>query len=137
MQAGRLAACPESLPDSATHPLLSTPVPGKCSAAALDVLANVFREELLPHLLPLLKGLLFHPEWVVKESGILVLGAIAEGECPAGLVGGLTSEPHAAVGPKGAGPGSAVSGLWPQRLRLESSPQPVGLNGTSGPQNAI
>lgn len=53
---------------------------GKCSAAALDVLANVFRDELLPHLLPLLKGLLFHPEWVIKESGILVLGAIAEGE---------------------------------------------------------
>lgn len=40
----------------------------------------MFREELLPHLLPLLKGLLFHPEWVVKESGILVLGAIAEGK---------------------------------------------------------
>ncbi|NXE39175.1 TNPO1 protein, partial [Ptilorrhoa leucosticta] len=50
----------------------------KCSAAALDVLANVFRDELLPHILPLLKELLFHPEWVVKESGILVLGAIAE-----------------------------------------------------------
>ena len=55
-------------------------VSGKCSAAALDVLANVFRDELLPHLLPLLKGLLFHPDWVIKESGILVLGAIAEGE---------------------------------------------------------
>ncbi|NWS23288.1 TNPO2 protein, partial [Pachyramphus minor] len=54
----------------------------KCSAAALDVLANVFREELLPHLLPLLKDLLFHLEWVVKESGILVLGAIAEGDPP-------------------------------------------------------
>lgn len=52
---------------------------GKCSAAALDVLANVFRDDLLPHLLPLLKGLLFHPDWVIKESGILVLGAIAEG----------------------------------------------------------
>lgn len=62
------------------YPTVSPPTPGKCSAAALDVLANVFREELLPHLLPLLKGLLFHPEWVVKESGILVLGAIAEGE---------------------------------------------------------
>lgn len=56
------------------------PFLGKCSAAALDVLANVFREELLPHLLPLLKGLLFHPDWVIKESGILVLGAIAEGK---------------------------------------------------------
>lgn len=53
---------------------------GKCSAAALDVLANVFRDDLLLHILPLLKELLFHPEWVVKESGILVLGAIAEGE---------------------------------------------------------
>jgi hypothetical protein len=52
---------------------------GKCSAAALDVLANVYRDELLPHILPLLKELLFHHEWVVKESGILVLGAIAEG----------------------------------------------------------
>lgn len=52
---------------------------GKCSAAALDVLANVFRDELLPPLLPVLKELLFHPDWVVKESGILVLGAIAEG----------------------------------------------------------
>lgn len=60
------------------HPCLCPP--GKCSAAALDVLANVFREELLPHLLPLLKGLLFHPDWVIKESGILVLGAIAEGK---------------------------------------------------------
>uniref|UniRef100_A0A8B9P3Z6 Transportin-1 n=1 Tax=Apteryx owenii TaxID=8824 RepID=A0A8B9P3Z6_APTOW len=57
----------------------------KCSAAALDVLANVFREELLPHLLLLLKELLFHPEWVIKESGILVLGAIAEG-CMQGMV---------------------------------------------------
>lgn len=55
------------------------PFLGKCSAAALDVLANVFRDELLPHLLPLLKDLLFHPDWVIKESGILVLGAIAEG----------------------------------------------------------
>lgn len=52
---------------------------GKCSAAALDVLANVFRDDLLLHILPLLKELLFHPEWVIKESGILVLGAIAEG----------------------------------------------------------
>ncbi|XP_043920372.1 transportin-1 [Protopterus annectens] len=50
----------------------------KCSAAALDVLANVFRDDLLPHVLPLLKELLFHAEWVIKESGILVLGAIAE-----------------------------------------------------------
>lgn len=67
----------------APHPLPHPPLPpptGKCSAAALDVLANVFRDELLPHLLPLLKGLLFHPDWVIKESGILVLGAIAEGE---------------------------------------------------------
>ena len=53
---------------------------GKCSAAALDVLATVYRDELLPHILPLLKELLFHHEWVVKESGILVLGAIAEGK---------------------------------------------------------
>ena len=53
---------------------------GKCSAAALDVLANVFHDDVLPILLPILKETLFHQDWEVKESGILVLGAIAEGE---------------------------------------------------------
>ena len=52
----------------------------KCSAAALDVLANVFHENLLPILLPILKETLFHTDWEIKESGILVLGAIAEGK---------------------------------------------------------
>jgi len=53
---------------------------GKCSAAALDVLANVFRNDILPIILPILKELLFHQDWELKESGILVLGAIAEGK---------------------------------------------------------
>merc|ERR1719450_2033713 len=35
----------------------------KCSAAALDVLASVFRNDLLPILLPILKETLFHQEW--------------------------------------------------------------------------
>lgn len=51
----------------------------KCSAAALDVLANVFHDELLPDVLPILKETLFHTDWMVKESAILALGAIAEG----------------------------------------------------------
>lgn len=57
----------------------------KCSAAALDVLANVFHEELLGVLLPILKETLFHQDWEIKESAILALGAIAEG-CMAGMV---------------------------------------------------
>lgn len=57
----------------------------KCSAAALDVLANVFREECLPIVLPILKETLFHQTWEVKESGILALGAIAEG-CMSGMI---------------------------------------------------
>lgn len=57
----------------------------KCSAAALDVLANVFREECLPIVLPILKETLFHQTWEVKESGILALGAIAEG-CMTGMI---------------------------------------------------
>ncbi|KAK3755301.1 hypothetical protein QZH41_014609 [Actinostola sp. cb2023] len=61
----------------------------KCSAAALDVLANVFRDDLLPVLLPILKEILFHPDWESKESGILVLGAIAEG-CLNGIAPHLT-----------------------------------------------
>nr|XP_012150199.1 PREDICTED: transportin-1 isoform X5 [Megachile rotundata] len=57
----------------------------KCSAAALDMLANVFREELLPVLVPILKETLFHQDWEIKESGILALGAIAEG-CMSGMI---------------------------------------------------
>ncbi|EDV23327.1 uncharacterized protein TRIADDRAFT_50449 [Trichoplax adhaerens] len=56
----------------------------KCSAAALDILASVFGNDLLPVLLPILKEVLFNSDWVVKESGILVLGAVAEG-CLRGL----------------------------------------------------
>ena len=51
----------------------------KCSAAALDVLSNIFHDELLTYLLPILKESLMSNNWVIQESGILVLGAIAEG----------------------------------------------------------
>ena len=57
----------------------------KCSAAALDVLSNVFHHTLLPVLLPLLKESLFSQQWLVKESSILALGAISEG-CMEGMV---------------------------------------------------
>ncbi len=57
----------------------------KCSAAALDVLSNVFHDSLLPVLLPLLKQNLFSPNWLVKESSILALGAVSEG-CMDGMV---------------------------------------------------
>lgn len=60
----------------------------KCSAAALDVMSNVFRDDILPVLLPILKETLVHQDWAIKESGILVLGAIAEG-CYNGLVSHL------------------------------------------------
>ena len=56
----------------------------KCSAAALDVLASVFRDDMLPVILPILKETLFHSEWEIRESGILALGAIAEG-CMSGM----------------------------------------------------
>ncbi|PAV64728.1 hypothetical protein WR25_20562 [Diploscapter pachys] len=51
----------------------------RCAAASLDVLASIFGKDMLPILLPILKEALSHPEWEVKESGILALGAIAEG----------------------------------------------------------
>ena len=52
----------------------------KCSAAALDVMAVSFGNDLLDILLPYLKERLFSEDWLEKESGILALGAIAEGE---------------------------------------------------------
>ena len=53
----------------------------KCSAAALDVMAVAFEAELLEVLLPYLKVKFFSDNWLDRESGILALGAIAEGEC--------------------------------------------------------
>jgi len=51
----------------------------KCAAAALDVLAVRFRQDLLNVLLPALKEKLWSGSWLERESGILALGAIAEG----------------------------------------------------------
>uniref|UniRef100_A0A183CIR4 Transportin-1 n=1 Tax=Globodera pallida TaxID=36090 RepID=A0A183CIR4_GLOPA len=51
----------------------------KCAAASLDVLSGIFTDTLLVHLLPILNESLFSDQWEVKESGILALGAIAEG----------------------------------------------------------
>lgn len=59
----------------------------KCSAAALDVMAVQFEQDILEILLPLLKERLFSQDWLQREAGILALGAIAEG-CIAGV------EPH-------------------------------------------
>ena len=64
----------------------------KCAAFSLDMLAGVFRDRLLPPLLPLLTQKL-GPEvpWPVRESAILAFGAIASG-CYNGLLpdlGGL------------------------------------------------
>ncbi|WVR08285.1 hypothetical protein IAU60_005332 [Kwoniella sp. DSM 27419] len=59
----------------------------KCSAAALDVMAVSFGTDLLEILLPYLRDRIFDEEWTHRESGILALGAIAEG-CIDGL------EPH-------------------------------------------
>lgn len=57
----------------------------KCSAASLDLLANIYKDQLLPHLLPNI-DLCFREDakWTVRESGILALGAVAEG-CFSGL----------------------------------------------------
>ncbi|KZO90594.1 ARM repeat-containing protein [Calocera viscosa TUFC12733] len=51
----------------------------KCAAAALDVLAVRFGADCLAILLPLLKDRLWHQDWLIRESAVLALGAIAEG----------------------------------------------------------
>lgn len=53
----------------------------KCAAAALDVLAVRFGADLLNVLLAPLKEKLWSADWLQRESGILALGAMAEGEC--------------------------------------------------------
>lgn len=51
----------------------------KCAAAALDVLAVRFGADLLNVLLEPLKLKLWSEDWLQRESGILALGAMAEG----------------------------------------------------------
>jgi len=51
----------------------------KCAAAALDVLAVRFSGDLLNVLLAHLKEKLWSHDWLQRESGILALGAMAEG----------------------------------------------------------
>lgn len=54
----------------------------KCAAAALDVLAVRFSGDLLKVLLGPLKEKLWSGDWLQRESGILALGAMAEGSFP-------------------------------------------------------
>ncbi|KAF7127709.1 hypothetical protein RHSIM_Rhsim11G0193600 [Rhododendron simsii] len=59
----------------------------KCSAAALDILSNVFGDEILPTLMPIVQAKLSttdEPTWKEREAAVLALGAIAEG-CINGL----------------------------------------------------
>ena len=52
----------------------------KCAAAALDVLAVRFGADLMNVLLAPLKDKLWSAEWLQRESAILALGAMAEGD---------------------------------------------------------
>lgn len=59
----------------------------KCSAAALDILSNVFGDDILPTLMPVVQAKLSCSNdevWKEREAAVLVLGAIAEG-CINGL----------------------------------------------------
>lgn len=56
----------------------------KCSAASLDSIALKFGDEILPLLIPLISEMLRNQDYLIKESAILALGAIAEG-CMIGL----------------------------------------------------
>ncbi|KAI8146257.1 armadillo-type protein [Fennellomyces sp. T-0311] len=51
----------------------------KCSAAALDVLSTTYKCHVVVVLLPLLNHNLFSEDWRERESGVLALGAAAEG----------------------------------------------------------
>ncbi|EEH50569.1 uncharacterized protein PADG_06648 [Paracoccidioides brasiliensis Pb18] len=51
----------------------------KCSAAALDVFANVYHQPVFEIILPYLKDNLRHTQWTNREAAVLALGAIADG----------------------------------------------------------
>ncbi|KAI5647783.1 hypothetical protein M9H77_33788 [Catharanthus roseus] len=54
----------------------------KCSAAALDIFSNVFGDEILPTLMPIIQQKLRASDdasWKEREAAVLAIGAIAEG----------------------------------------------------------
>lgn len=59
----------------------------KGSAAALDLMSDVFQNDMLQVLLPLIEQLLQSPDWQLRESAILAIGAVAD-NC------GQLLEPH-------------------------------------------
>ncbi|CAO2821247.1 unnamed protein product [Amaranthus hypochondriacus] len=59
----------------------------KCSAAALDILSNVFGDDILPTLMPLIQANLTTSDdqsWKNREAAVLAIGAVGEG-CINGL----------------------------------------------------
>lgn len=56
----------------------------KWSARMLDHLSFVYRDHLLPYILPEIESRLQHQDWEVRESAVLVLGAVSRG-CLDGL----------------------------------------------------
>ena len=56
----------------------------KSSANGLDVMSNLFGDDLLPMILPVVEQRLRDANWRLRESAILALGAVAEG-CSGGL----------------------------------------------------
>ena len=57
----------------------------KCSAAALDVLSNVYNAHLFEVIKPFLVQNIRSEHWKIREASVLALGAIAEG-CMDGVV---------------------------------------------------
>jgi len=56
----------------------------KSSANGLDVMSNVFGDELLGMILPIVEQRFRESDWRLRESAILAVGAVSEG-CDAGL----------------------------------------------------
>jgi transportin-1 len=52
----------------------------KCSASALEVLSTAYPHQVCTLLMPQLDIALFQTDWKTRESGILALGAVAEGK---------------------------------------------------------
>ena len=51
----------------------------KCSAAALDVLAGIYPDQVFETSLPYLKSNLTHSDWPNREAAVLAFGAVADG----------------------------------------------------------
>ena len=94
----------------------------KSSANGLDVMSNVFGDELLGMILPIVEQRFRESDWRLRESAILAVGAVSEGATPASRRSCRSSSSFSCLPWRTRGPCSAPPRAGPCRA-LRDTPR--------------